>query len=75
MKAWVDEHGFEELTKFVSYVAKYHDDNALIHNDLVEMVDDAATTVRQLEVANHKLRQEITTLRDPQRSRTPFRDI
>ena len=55
MKAWVDEYGFDNLTKFVSYIAKYYNDNILIHNDLVGMVDNILNTVRQLEVANYKL--------------------
>ena len=46
MKAWVDEYGFKELTKFVNNIAKYHNNNALIYNDLVGMVDDAAATIR-----------------------------
>ena len=46
MKAWVDKYSFKELTKFINYMAKYYDDNALIHNDLVGMVDDIIATVR-----------------------------
>ena len=51
----MDEDGFDNLIKFVSYITKYHDDNILIYNDLVRMVDDALNTVKQLEVANYKL--------------------
>ena len=64
----MDEHGFKKLTKFISYIAKYHNNNTLIHNNLMEMVDNAATTIQQLKVANYKLQQEITALRNPQKS-------
>ena len=46
MKAWVDKYGFKKLTKFVSYMAKYHNNNALIHNNLIKMIDDAAAIIR-----------------------------
>ena len=55
MKAWVDKYGFNNLNKFVSYITKYHNNNILIHNDLVGMVDDTLNTIRRLEVANYKL--------------------
>ena len=46
MKVWMDEHDFDKLTKFVSYITKYHDDNTLIYNNLVGMVDDAVAIMR-----------------------------
>ena len=46
---WVGAHGSKDLFQFFHYALKYHDDQIEAHNELVQMVDNAAHSVAQLE--------------------------
>lgn len=49
LEAWITVHGCKDLFEFIRYAAEQHDAEVTTHNELVDMVDDAAATVRRLE--------------------------
>src|SRR5271154_1582565 len=46
---WVSVHGSKDIFLFLRYALEYHDDQIEVHNELVQMVDDASARVNQLE--------------------------
>jgi hypothetical protein len=46
---WVTVHGSKDLFQFFRYALKYHDSQIEVHNELIDIIDDASRTVTQLE--------------------------
>src|ERR1700733_12545274 len=55
---WVATHGSEDLFRLLRYALQHHDDQIEIHNELVQMVDDAAARVNELEGTVTRLQRE-----------------
>jgi hypothetical protein len=49
LDAWIAAHGSQAIFQFFCYAKEQHDLEVTTHNEMVEMVDDAAATVRDLE--------------------------
>jgi hypothetical protein len=46
---WVAAYGSKDLFRFFRYALEYHDSQIEVHNELIEMIDDASRSVTQLE--------------------------
>jgi 4-alpha-glucanotransferase len=58
-RQWVTAHGGKDLFR---YALEYHDDQIEIHNDLVQIMDNASARANQLEEALKQSQATITRL-------------
>jgi hypothetical protein len=58
LDTWIAAHGSEDLFRFLRYALEPHGDQIEIHNELVQMVDDAAARFNELEETVVRLQRE-----------------
>ena len=51
LEDWIAERGCLDLFEFIQYATRDHDERVTVHNEMVQMMDDANTVIRELEDA------------------------
>jgi hypothetical protein len=59
---WVTAYSSKDLFRLFRYALEYYDDQIEIHNDLVQMIDDASVRVNQLEETLEQIQATVTSL-------------
>jgi hypothetical protein len=72
---WITAYGSKDLFPFFRCTLEYHDDRTEIHNNLIQMIDDASVQLNELEETPEQTQAAVTRLHEkPRKTNSPDTD-